>query len=308
SLNAGYIAKYWIEEFAHLDCSIDIASEYRYRKFPTNPRALVINISQSGETADTLAGVKFTHELGMPNTLSICNVPESSLVRLSKLHILTQAGVEIGVASTKAFTTQLVVLLYLTYTLAKVRGHLSASAEAEIILEIRKLPNLIFEVLKIEEQLKEIAKELKDKQHALFLGRHTLYPVAIEGALKLKEISYIHAESYACGELKHGPLALIDNEMPSIVLMPSQLLMEKTKSNVQEILARQGEVYLFTDVVDNLKLKCKKIIHMPAANVPHYLLPILYTIPLQLLAYHTAIIRGTDDDKPRNLAKSVTVE
>ncbi|MDQ5921072.1 MAG: hypothetical protein QG673_1128 [Pseudomonadota bacterium] len=308
SLNAGYVAKYWIEEFAHLDCSIDIASEYRYKKSPPNPRALIINISQSGETADTLASVKFTHELGMPNSLSICNVPESSLVRLSKLHILTQAGPEIGVASTKAFTTQLLVLLYLTYTLAKVRGHLSPKSEAEIMAEIRKLPTLIFDVLKLEDQLKVIASELKDKQNALFLGRHTLYPIAIEGALKLKEISYIHAEGYAAGELKHGPLALIDSNMPSIVLMPSQLLLEKTRSNVQEILARQGEVYLFTDFKPDAKLKCKRIVEMPTQTVPHYLLPIIYTVPLQLLAYHTAIMRGTDVDKPRNLAKSVTVE
>jgi len=214
SYNAGLVAKYWIEEFANIECAIDIASEYHYRKIPACPDALIVNISQSGETADTLASVKYAHELGMTNSLSICNVAESSLVRLSKLSVLTKAGPEIGVASTKAFTTQLVVLLYLANTLAKVRGHLTTRDEEERITQIRKLPHLIIDVLNLEEKLKLIAKELEYKQHTLFLGRHTLYPIAIEGALKLKEISYIHAESYAAGELKHGPLALIDKDMP----------------------------------------------------------------------------------------------
>jgi glucosamine--fructose-6-phosphate aminotransferase (isomerizing) len=308
SLNAGHVAKYWIQELANIECVIDIASEYRYSKIPSAKNALIVNISQSGETADTIASVKYAHELGMSNSLSICNVAESSLVRLSKLNILTQAGPEIGVASTKAFTTQLVVLLYLAFTLAKVRGELAKDAESEIIEEMRKLPQQIIHVLEMENELKQIAQELGNKHHALFLGRHTLYPIAVEGALKLKEISYIHAEGYAAGELKHGPLALIDDEMPSVVLMPSSILMDKTKSNVQEILARKGVVYLFTDSKDDASLKCHKIIHMPTGETPHYLLPIIYTVPLQLLAYHTAIIKGTDVDKPRNLAKSVTVE
>ncbi len=308
SLNAGHVAKYWIQEFANIDCAIDIASEYRYSKIPVATNTLIVNISQSGETADTIASVKYAHELGMLNTLSICNVAESSLVRLSRLSILTQAGTEIGVASTKAFTTQLVVLLYLAFTLAKVRGELFEHEENKIIEEMRKLPQQIIRVLETENEVQQMAQELESKYHTLFLGRNTLYPVAVEGALKLKEISYIHAEAYAAGELKHGPLALIDDAMPSVVLMPSGMLMDKTKSNVQEILARKGQVYLFSDAKDDASLKCHRVIHMPTAEVPHYLLPILYTVPLQLLAYHTAIIKGTDVDKPRNLAKSVTVE
>ena len=307
SLNAGHVAKYWIQEFANIECSIDIASEYRYAKIPPSKNTLIVNISQSGETADTIASVKYAHELGMDNSLSICNVPESSLVRLSKLSILTQSGSEIGVESTKAFTTQLVVLLYLSMTIAKVRGLLSGDLENQIIEEMRKLPHMIINVLEMENEIKNIAEELESKEHALFLGRNTLYPIAVEGALKLKEISYIHAEGYAAGELKHGPLALIDDSMPSIVLMPSLILMDKTKSNVQEILARKGIVYLFTDSKDT-NLSCHKMINMPTIDVAHYLLPIIYTVPLQLLAYHTAIIKGTDVDKPRNLAKSVTVE
>ncbi len=308
SLNAGHVAKYWIQEFANIECAIDIASEYRYSKIPVATNTLIVNISQSGETADTIASVKYAHELGMLNTLSICNVAESSLVRLSRLSILTQAGTEIGVASTKAFTTQLVVLLYLAFTLAKVRGELFEHEENKIIEEMRKLPQQIIRVLETENEVQQMAQELESKYHTLFLGRNTLYPVAVEGALKLKEISYIHAEAYAAGELKHGPLALIDDAMPSVVLMPSGMLMDKTKSNVQEILARKGQVYLFSDAKDDASLKCHRVIHMPTAEVPHYLLPILYTVPLQLLAYHTAIIKGTDVDKPRNLAKSVTVE
>ncbi|RTL11697.1 MAG: glutamine--fructose-6-phosphate transaminase (isomerizing) [Neisseriaceae bacterium] len=308
SYNAGSIAKYWIEEYANLECAVDIASEYRYRKIPANPNTLVISLSQSGETADTLASIKYAIELGMDKTLSICNVAESSLVRLSKLHMLTQAGPEIGVASTKAFTTQLVVLLYLAFSLAKARGLLSADAEHEIIEQIRKLPNLVVATLEIEERVKEIAKEFEYKHNALFLGRHTMAPVAAEGALKLKEISYIHAESYAAGELKHGPLALIDKDMPVIVAMPANLLADKVKSNVQEVMARQGQVYLFTDHPDELAEQCYMTVDLGLKQVPDYLAPILYTIPLQLLAYHTAIAKGTDVDKPRNLAKSVTVE
>lgn len=306
SYNAGSIAKYWIEEFANLECAVDIASEYRYRKIPANKDTLIISISQSGETADTMASIKYAIELGMTNTLAICNVPESSLVRLSKLKVLTQAGPEIGVASTKAFTTQLVVLLYLAFTLAKVRGQLED--ESGVIEEIRKLPHLVLEALSVEDDIKQIAKEFEYKHNALFLGRHTMAPVAMEGALKLKEISYIHAESYAAGELKHGPLALIDKDMPVIVAMPHNLLADKVKSNIQEVLARQGQVYLFTDKDDELSKQCYRTVVIPAKDIPSYLAPIVYTIPMQLLAYHTAIAKGTDVDKPRNLAKSVTVE
>ncbi len=308
SYNAGLVASYWLESIAGIPCNVHIASEYRYRKIIPNKNNLIINISQSGETADTLACIKHVHELGMLNTLSICNVPESSLVRLSKLHILTRAGIEIGVASTKAFTTQLVVLLYLAYTLAKVKGKLNALAEKSAIEEIRKLPQLVVDAFKIEPELVKIAQELKYKEHALFIGRNSLYPIATEGALKIKEVSYIHAESYAAGELKHGPLSLIDNNMPVVFLMPQNLLLDKVKSNLQEILARQGTVYLFTDSNDEILGKCHSVIKLATSNISEYLLPIIYTIPLQLLAYHTAIAKGTDVDKPRNLAKSVTVE
>lgn len=308
SYNAGLIAKYWIEEYANLECAVDVASEYRYRKIPANPNTLIVNISQSGETADTLASVKYAIELGMDKTLSICNVPESSLVRLSKLHMLTQAGPEIGVASTKAFTTQLIVLLYLTFTLAKARCVLNDSDASDVINQIRRLPHLIVDALETEADVKLVAKEFEHKTSALFLGRHTMSPIATEGALKLKEISYIHAESYAAGELKHGPLALIDKNLPIIVMMPKDLLMDKVKSNVQEVLARQGLVYLFTDSDDEIANLCHKTIKVKFGDIPNYLAPILYTIPLQLLSYHTAITKGTDVDKPRNLAKSVTVE
>lgn len=309
SYNAGLVAKYWIEEIANLACNVDIASEFRYRKIVVNKKALVINISQSGETADTLACIKYVQELGMLNTLSISNVAESSLSRISKLRILTHAGREIGVASTKAFTTQLVVLLYLAFTLAKVKGRFSEVDERVWIKRMLHLPQLVLQTLSLEPILKNVAKEFADKQHALFLGRHTLYPIAIEGALKLKEISYIHAESYAAGELKHGPLALIDKEMMVVVLMPSQVILDKVKSNVQEILVREGKVFLFTDCInDEVSMSCYKTISMPFSEIHEYLIPIIYTIPLQLLSYHTALIKGTDVDKPRNLAKSVTVE
>lgn len=308
SLNAGNIAKYWIEEFTDLECSIEIASEYRYRKVSVNRDSLIVSISQSGETADTIAAIKYAHELGMMNSLAVCNVNESSLVRLSKLHILTEAGPEIGVASTKAFTTQLVVLLYLTFTLAKVRGLLSSAAEVEYMQNLRKLPHLITATFSMEDDIKAMAIKLAKKKNALFLGRNTLYPIAIEGALKLKEISYIHAESYATGELKHGPLALIDEDMPCVVLMPSQVLLDKVESNVQEILARKGIVYLFTDTNSAVNTHCKQVIQLRTQDVAAYLLPIIYVVPLQLLSYHVAICKNTDVDKPRNLAKSVTVE
>ena len=308
SFNAGTIAKYWLEEFAGIECAVEIASEYRYRKMPSNPNTLVVSISQSGETADTLASVKYAIEMGMNKTLAICNVAESSLVRLSQLSVLTKAGPEIGVASTKAFTTQLIVLLYLTFTLAKVRGNLSPEQEQDVINSINKLPHWLVEVLNTEEPIRQIAQEFEYKHNALFLGRHTMAPVAMEGALKLKEISYIHAESYAAGELKHGPLALIDKDMPVLVSMPSNLLEDKVKSNIQEVLARQGQVYIFSDNPGELANLCHRVVDIPVTDAPEYLLPLIYTVPLQLLAYHTAIAKGTDVDKPRNLAKSVTVE
>ena len=308
SYHAGMIAKYWIEEYADLECNVDIASEYRYRKMPISPDTLVISISQSGETADTLACIKHSIERGMDKTMTLCNVTESSLVRLSKLHVLTQAGPEIGVASTKAFTTQLVVLLYLAFTLAKVRNKISVADEHEYIKQIRRLPHLVVDALECENAIEKMAQEFEYKHNALFLGRHTMAPVAMEGALKIKEISYIHAEAYAAGELKHGPLALIDKDMPIIVVLPSSLLADKTASNIQEVLARQGQVYLITDGMDDLSKQCYKTIKLNLHDVPEYLTPILYTIPLQLLSYHTAIHKGTDVDKPRNLAKSVTVE
>ncbi len=308
SYNAGLIAKYWLEEYVKIECNIEIASEYRTRKVPSRPNTLIVSLSQSGETADTMASIKYAIELGMDKTLSICNVAESSLVRLSKLHVLTQAGPEIGVASTKAFTTQLIVLLYLTFTLAKIKGELNVDNESQIIEQIRRVPQLVLDTLQCEDAIKLMAKEFEHKHNALFLGRHTMWPIAMEGALKLKEISYIHAESYAAGELKHGPLALIDKDMPVIVAMPSGLVMDKVKSNVQEVLARHGLVYLFTDSVHEISKLCHKSILIPSNNIPEYLLPIVYTIPMQLLSYHTALCKGTDVDKPRNLAKSVTVE
>ena len=268
SYNASMVAKYWIEEFAGLDCAIDIASEYHYRKIPSDPNTLIVNISQSGETADTISCVKYAHSLDMTNSLSICNVAESSLVRLSKLSVLTKAGPEIGVASTKAFTTQLIVLFFLANTLAKVRGRLSDSEEQERVKQIRRLPQLIVDTLALEDKIKIMAKEIEYKHHALFLGRHTLYPVAIEGALKLKEISYIHAEGYAAGELKHGPIALIDKDMPVITMLPTKLLYDKMKSNIQEVLARQGVVYLFTDADDDVTRRCHMVINMPTKDSP----------------------------------------
>jgi len=308
SYNAGSVASYWFEEIAHLPCSVDIASEYRYRSLVANEKTLIIAISQSGETADTLAAVKHAQSLGMHNVLAICNVAESSLTRLAKLGVLTQAGIEIGVASTKAFTTQLLSLLYLAYTLAKVKGRLSATDESQALEELAKLPHLVVNALATESELKHIAKDLKYKEHALFIGRNTMYPIAVEGALKIKEISYIHAESYAAGELKHGPLSLIDKNMPVILLMPTGLLFDKVKSNAEEILARQGEVYVLTDTEDSIISKCKRVVHLATQDVATYLLPFIYIIPLQLLSYHTALAKGTDVDKPRNLAKSVTVE
>lgn len=308
SYHAGLTAKYWFEQIAKLSCDVDIASEYRYRQIMPDKNTLIVSISQSGETADTLASVKYAKSLGMTKTLAICNIPESTLVRMSELSVLTQAGVEIGVASTKAFTTQLLVLLYLAFTLAKARGAISDSQLEAAGQQIKSLPQLTQAMLASEASVLAVAKDLEHKGNAIFLGRAALYPLALEGALKIKEIAYIHAEGYPAGELKHGPLALIDKNMPVICLMASSILPDKVKSNLQEVLARNGLVYLITDTDTDIANQCKAVVSLPVHGVSEYLLPILYAIPLQLLAYHTALLKGTDVDKPRNLAKSVTVE
>ena len=284
---------------------MEVASEYRYRDSVANPSALVVTISQSGETADTLAALKHAKALGHDKTLSICNVPESSLIRLSALRFLTHAGPEIGVASTKAFTTQLVALYLLTLALAKVRGRLSAEREADALADLKRLPGAVNALLALESGLEQWAEALATRQHALFLGRHTLFPIALEGALKLKEISYIHAEAYPAGELKHGPLALVDRDMPIIVCAPNDALFDKLASNMQEVRARNGELFVLSDAAVEAG-PGQHVLALPAGM--RDLNPLLYTIPLQLLAYHTAIRKGTDVDKPRNLAKSVTVE
>ena len=307
SYYAGLTAKYWIESIAKIAVNVEIASEYRYRDSVPNPKSLVITISQSGETADTLAALKHARTLGMDNTLTICNVQTSAMVRECKLNFITHAGVEIGVASTKAFTTQLVGLFLLALTIAKVKGRLNDVQENQYIKQLRHLPTAIGAVLALEPQIMAWADRFASKENALFLGRGMHYPIAMEGALKLKEISYIHAEAYPAGELKHGPLALVTEQMPVVTIAPNDELLEKLKSNIQEVSARGGELYVFAD--SDSKIKASEgmhLIHMPE----HYgkLSPILHTIPLQLLSYHTAVARGTDVDKPRNLAKSVTVE
>ncbi|MGH8811990.1 MAG: glutamine--fructose-6-phosphate transaminase (isomerizing) [Advenella sp.] len=307
SYYAGLTAKYWIESIAKIAVNVEIASEYRYRDSVPNPKSLVITISQSGETADTLAALKHARTLGMENTLTICNVQTSAMVRECKLNFITRAGVEIGVASTKAFTTQLVGLFLLALTIAKVKGRLNDVQENQYIKQLRHLPTAIGAVLALEPQIIAWADRFANKENALFLGRGMHYPIAMEGALKLKEISYIHAEAYPAGELKHGPLALVTEQMPVVTIAPNDELLEKLKSNMQEVSARGGELYVFAD--SDSKIKASEgmhLIHMPE----HYgkLSPILHTIPLQLLSYHTAVARGTDVDKPRNLAKSVTVE
>ncbi len=309
SYNAGMVAKYWFEEIVNFPCSVDIASEYRYKNVIVNHNQLFIFISQSGETADTLACIKHIHELNLHNTLAICNVAESSITRLSTLNIITKAGVEIGVASTKAFSTQLITLLYLSCTLAKIHNKLSKDTEEELVNQFNTLPAIITKTLSIETEMKRIAQDLKHKEHLLLIGRNVMYPIALEGALKIKEISYIHAESYASGELKHGPLSLIDKNMPIICLAPSKILYDKTMSNIEEVLARHGIVYILTDNPTHNLPDChmNTVIDIPS-NTSKYLLPIIYVVPLQLLAYHTALAKGTDVDKPRNLAKSVTVE
>ncbi|HUW25557.1 MAG TPA: glutamine--fructose-6-phosphate transaminase (isomerizing) [Gallionella sp.] len=307
SHHAGMVARYWLEEIAGIRCTAEIASEYRYRSSVPNPKTLVVVISQSGETADTQAALSHAKAQGHIHTLAICNVPESALVRLCKLRLLTRAGPEIGVASTKAFTTQLAALFLLTLVLAKSRGRLTAPREQQYLHELRHLPSAVQKVLDLEPQIAKLAERFATKQHALFLGRGLHYPIALEGALKLKEISYIHAEAYPAGELKHGPLALVDKDMPVISVAPNDALLEKLKSNLQEVRARGGELYVFADA--NTHIRAADGIHiMQMPEHAGYLSPILHTIPMQLLAYYVALQKGTDVDKPRNLAKSVTVE
>ncbi|TMH42929.1 MAG: glutamine--fructose-6-phosphate transaminase (isomerizing) [Betaproteobacteria bacterium] len=307
SYHAGMVARYWLEALAGVPCSVEIASEYRYRESVPNPKGLVITVSQSGETADTIAALQYAKSLGHRYALSICNVPESSLVRASNLRFLTRAGPEIGVASTKAFTTQLAALVLLTMTLAKMRGRLPAAREAELLHSLRHLPRALERVLHVEPQVKMWSRKFAQLEHALFLGRGIHYPIAMEGALKLKEISYIHAEAYAAGELKHGPLALVDKNMPVIAIAPKDALLEKLKSNLQEVRARGGELHVLAD--EDTRMVAGDGVHV--IRMPDHaglLSPILHTVPLQLLAYHAALERGNDVDKPRNLAKSVTVE
>ena len=307
SYYSGMTARYWLESIAGIPTQVEIASEYRYREPAINPNALVVVISQSGETADTLAALKYAKQLGHRHSLAICNVATSAMVRETTLAYLTRAGVEIGVASTKAFTTQLTALFLLTLTLAKLRGKLSAEAEAEYLKDLRHLPMAISSVLALEPQIIAWADAFARKENALFLGRGLHYPIALEGALKLKEISYIHAEAYPAGELKHGPLALVTEEMPVVTVAPNDALIEKLKSNMQEVRARGGQLYVFADADSRINSsEGLHVIRMPEHYGP--LSPILHVVPLQLLAYHTALARGTDVDKPRNLAKSVTVE
>ncbi len=307
SYHAGLVARYWIEELAGLPCNAEIASEYRYRVTVPDPSGLLVTISQSGETADTMAALQHAKSLGYANALSICNSPESSLVRASNLRFMTRAGPEIGVASTKAFTTQLAALFLLALALAKSRRRLDASRERDLLTSLRHLPAALSAILSIEPQVKLWGQRFAGKQHALFLGRGIHYPIAMEGALKLKEISYIHAEAYAAGELKHGPLALVDRDMPVVAVAPSDALLEKLKSNLQEVRARGGELYVFAD--QQTRIEESEAVHVIRLTDHAGLLsPILHVVPLQLLAYHAALARGTDVDKPRNLAKSVTVE
>ena len=308
SYYAASVARYWFEEFG-IKCDVEIASEYRYRKHVVNPGTLFMTISQSGETLDTMAALEMAKTLGYSNTLCICNVPESSLVRASDITIFTLAGREIGVASTKAFTTQLVTLLMVAICLRRRRvSNLEGDEiEAEIVRELRTLPKQIENVLHLEEEIIAMSKHFGNKEHALFLGRGAHFPIAMEGALKLKEISYIHAEAYAAGELKHGPLALIDEDMPVVAVAPNDELLEKLKSNLEEVRARGGKLFVFADSESGL-VSDEETMVLNVAAVNNYIAPVLYVVPLQLLAYHVALIKGTDIDKPRNLAKSVTVE
>ncbi len=307
SSHSGYTARYWLEAIAGVTCNVEIASEYRYRTSVANPRQLIVAISQSGETADTLAALRHAKSLGQMKTLAICNVPESAIVRECALRFITRAGPEIGVASTKAFTTQLAALFLLTLVMSKVKHRLTPAQESAYIDQLRHLPVAVNKVLELETEIKAWAQRFADKHHALFLGRGRHYPIAMEGALKLKEISYIHAEAYPAGELKHGPLALVDSDMPVISIAPNDQLLDKLKSNLKEVQARGGELYVFADADSEItESDGVHILRLPE----HYgeLSPILHVIPLQLLSYHAALVKGTDVDKPRNLAKSVTVE
>jgi glutamine---fructose-6-phosphate transaminase (isomerizing) len=307
SYYAALTAKYWLESIAKVPCNVEIASEYRYRESVPNPKQLIVTISQSGETLDTMEALKHAKSLGQHLTLAICNVQESAIPRASQLVFYTRAGAEIGVASTKAFTTQLVALFTLAATLAKHRGLLSKAQEAEHLAALRQLAGSVQFALNLEPQIREWAKRFADKEHALFLGRGVHYPIALEGALKLKEISYIHAEAYPAGELKHGPLALVDNNMPVVVIAPNDALLEKVKSNMQEVRARGGELFVFADA-DSHFTESEGVHVIRTPRHVGVLSPILHTIPVQMLAYHAALLKGTDVDKPRNLAKSVTVE
>ena len=307
SYHAGMVARYWLEELAGIPCQVEVASEFRYRKVVVQPDTLFVSISQSGETADTLAALRNAKELGFLGSLAICNVGISSLVRESDLTLLTLAGPEIGVASTKAFTTQLVSLMLLTLALGQVRGTLGAGVEAELVEQLRRLPVRLGEALAMDATVEKISELFADKHHTLFLGRGAQFPVAMEGALKLKEISYIHAEAYPAGELKHGPLALVDDDMPVVTVAPNNELLEKLKSNLQEVRARGGQLVVFADEQAGMSNgEGTHVIAMP--HIADALAPILYTIPLQLLSYYVAVLKGTDVDQPRNLAKSVTVE
>ncbi|MBP5956550.1 glutamine--fructose-6-phosphate transaminase (isomerizing) [Pseudomonas anatoliensis] len=307
SYHAGMVARYWLEELAGIPCQVEVASEFRYRKVVVQPDTLFVTISQSGETADTLAALRNAKELGFLASLAICNVGISSLVRESDMTLLTQAGREIGVASTKAFTTQLVGLLLLTLSLGQVRGTLAPGVEATLVAELRRLPTRLGEALAMDSTVEKVAELFAEKNHTLFLGRGAQFPVAMEGALKLKEISYIHAEAYPAGELKHGPLALVDNDMPVVTVAPNNELLEKLKSNLQEVRARGGELVVFADEKAGMTNgEGTHVVQMP--HIHDILSPILYTIPLQLLSYYVAVLKGTDVDQPRNLAKSVTVE
>ena len=306
SYHAGMIGRYWLESIAGIPCSVEVASEFRYRRPVVRKNSLIVTLSQSGETADTLAGLQEAKRLGFGHSLAICNVPESSLVRESELVLMTRAGPEIGVASTKAFTTQLVSLLLLVIVLGRRHG-MSEAQETKLVQQLVSLPGKVEHALQLNPQIRELAERFADKHHALFLGRGPQYPVAMEGALKLKEISYIHAEAYPAGELKHGPLALVDADMPVIVVAPNNDLLEKLKSNLQEVSARGGELFVFADA-DAGMVAADGVTVLPVAPTDDCIAPIVFTVPLQLLAYHVAVLRGTDVDQPRNLAKSVTVE
>jgi glucosamine--fructose-6-phosphate aminotransferase (isomerizing) len=306
SYHAGLIGRYWMESLAGIPCRVEVASEFRYRKPVVHKDSLIVTISQSGETADTLAGLKEARRRGFGPSLAICNVPESSLTRESDLKLMTHAGPEIGVASTKAFTTQLTALMLLTIVLGR-RFALNEETERSLVRQLEHLPREIEGVLQLDERIQQLAEDFADKQHALFLGRGAQYPVAMEGALKLKEISYIHAEAYPAGELKHGPLALIDADMPVVVVAPNNELLEKLKSNMQEVSARGGKMLVFADQAAGMQTDDTSTV-LPVAPTEDCVAPIVFTVPLQLLAYHVAVLKGTDVDQPRNLAKSVTVE